>query len=225
MERGGAENQPEAIRRSAGRHRGCHVSSLGPHPRHKNGQISDHGPNLGELGGIGGPDDQAAVPAPSPTTCHHLSQADAQRPSLTVEGLQVVATRVARAAYGEHTTAMREEWLDRIGTEVRVNGDRVGAVAIESFPGVMLGGGVDVSTFGIEDQCDVWVGLPDVGAQLFELRLGALRSEKGDLWLERTNQVGGCIDDRNTEPPQCITPDAELTRDAGRLGVDSDAQQ
>ena len=86
-----------------------------------------------------------------------------------------------------------------VGPEVRVDGDRVRAVAPERLLRVVLGGRADVPALGVEHQHDVGVALTDVAADPFERRLGALRGEVGELRLERAHQVGRGVDDRDAE--------------------------
>ena len=91
-------------------------------------------------------------------------------------------------------------WLDRVGAQVGVDGDDIGAVAIERLDRILLGGRPDVTTLGIEDQQhDLGIRVVDVRAQPLELWFGALRGEVGELRFERAHGVGGRVDDCRAE--------------------------
>src|SRR3546814_8394725 len=55
-----------------------------------------------------------------------------------------------------------EERLHRVTAQVRIGGDCVGAVAVEGFGRVVLGGAADVTTLGVEDHRDTGVRGVDV---------------------------------------------------------------
>ena len=83
---------------------------------------------------------------------------------------------------------MTQEWLHRVGSEIRVHGHGIGVVANECLTCVVFGGRADITALGIEDQYMIRVGIADVCADPLELRLGTLRCEVCDLRFERARR-------------------------------------
>ena len=61
-------------------------------------------------------------------------------------------------------------------------------------------------------------------ADAFELVLGTLGSEIGDLWLECADEVGRGIDDLDTKPFDAVAGSVEWGRKAGGIRIKPNAQ-
>ena len=64
-----------------------------------------------------------------------------------------------------------------------------------------------------------------VGDQCFELVLGTIGREVGDLWLEGAGEIGGGVGDGRTELENRIRLALQMSGELRRIGVESDAQQ
>ncbi len=149
-----------------------------------------------------------------------------QRAAAHVQELQVGAARVRRAAQHDHAAVRpRHVGLDRIEAHVRIDGHRIGAVAVERFARVLVRGGADVAALGVEHQRDVWIRLAQIGADVLELVFGAQRGKIGDLRLEGAGQVGGGIDDRLAELHDRIRLAGQVRREARQVRVEAHTQQ
>ena len=183
------DDHAEAGAVGAGCDGGLDVAALRAHAGHQQRQVADDGPHLPQLVGVGGTDHEAAVADVVPLVGHSPGDVGVQRLAVDHQRLEVAAARVAGAAQHEHATVgVAQERLDRVGAQVRVHGDDVGAVAVERFAGVLLGGAADVAALGVEHQQHVGMAVADVRAQPLELGLGADGGEVGDLRLERAHQ-------------------------------------
>ena len=114
--------------------------------------------------------------------------------------------------------------LEGVRAEVWVHRHGIGAVAVERLAGVLVRGGADVAAFGVEDQQHIGVRVVDVVAQPFELWLGTLRGEVGELRLEGTDGVGRRVDDRLAELVRRVGPRRECIRQPSGVGVEPDAE-
>ena len=191
--------------------------------REQDRQIAGELADPGQLGRVRGADDEPGVTERLPAGGHHRGDPLVERRAVDVQLLQLGGARVARVAQGQHA-AGGEERRRGVGPEVRVDGDGVGAVAAERLLGVVLGGRADVAALGVEHQHDVGVALPDVPTDPFEGRLGALRREVGELWLERAHEIGGGVDDRRAEALDGVGRPVERLRERRRIRIESDAQ-
>jgi hypothetical protein len=143
-----------------------------------------------------------------------------------LEELQVGAAGVGGAAEDDDAALLPGEIrLDRIETHVGIHRQRVGAVALEGLARVLLGGGADVAALGVEDHRDAGVLLVDVADQRFELVLGAVRREVGDLRLEGAGEVGRGVGDRLAEFEDGVAAALQMGGEFRRVGVEADAEQ
>ena len=190
----------------------------------EDGHIGSDRAYLGQFAGIGSAHHQAAVAPLRPVVGHQSCDVGVDRLTIGDERLDVVTARVARTTEGDDPASVFEVRLDRVGAEVRIDGDGVGSVPLERLPGVVLGGGADVATLGVEDQCHVRIGLAHVLADALERPFRALAREVGDLWLERTHQVGSGVDDRLAERLGRVVGAVERRRHPRRVGIEADAE-
>ena len=202
----------------------CRVAPLSAHAGHENREVGRDRAHVGELLRVRGSDDEATIAPCRPVMRHHLGHVGVHRLAVGDERLDVVAPRIAGAAERDHTAPVLEVGRHRVGAEVRIHGDRVSSVAPERLAGIVLGRGADVATLGVEDQRHVGVGLADIPTDAFQRLFLALAREVGDLWLERTDEVGGGIDDRPAEGLGGSVHAVERKRHAGRVGVETDTQ-
>ncbi len=133
------DHHPEAVGACARRDRGFDVAALSTDPGHEDRHVADDRADGAELVGERRADDEPAFAELAPLQCRTMCDVGEQRLTLHVEGLEVVAASVRCAAQHEHAVlGVLEVRLDRIGAEVRVDRDCVGAVAVECFARVLL---------------------------------------------------------------------------------------
>jgi hypothetical protein len=121
---------------------------------------------------------------------------------------------------------VRRDWRqDGILAQIRIERDRIGAIAAEGFDGVFLGGGADVAAFGVEDHRYGGVGIMRVLDQPQQRVFRAERCEVRDLRLEAAHQVGSGVDDGAVEFEQRIGPQLQMGRKLFQLRIPADAQQ
>lgn len=139
--------------------------------------------------------------------------------------LQVVAAGVGGAAQQEGALALVLQ-VGRDGVEAHEGrqGDGVGAVALEGFLGVLLGGGADVAALGVQDDGHMGRDGAHVGHELFQLLFGAVGREVGDLGLEGVHQIGRGLDDGGAEFVDFACIAAHGRRKAAGFGVQAHAQ-
>ena len=176
--------------------------------------------------GESGADDECALAVLVPLLGHQARHALVQGHAIRVEKLQVRAARVRGAAQDDHAAVCpRQVGVERILAHVGVDGDGVGAVALERFARVLRGRGADVAPFRVEDQRDVRIVLAHVAADVFQLLFRAQRGKIGDLRLEGAGQVGRGIDDARAKGGDSIGQVAQLGRQFRQVRVQSHAQQ
>src|SRR6185312_8386449 len=115
---------------------------------------------LRELLGIGCTHHQHAVATAVPSGRGELGDG-------MVETSAAIAYRhvleVARTGVGgateNHDAALLppQERLQRVAAEVRIYGDRIGSISLESLDGIALGGAADVAALGVENDRHVGV--------------------------------------------------------------------
>ena len=184
--------------------------------------------HAGDLGRIGGTDDQAELAAAVPGARGEAGDVVRRRARRTrgaascrsaPPGLEVRQSRISALA------VVAQVGLDRIEAEQRRQRHRVGPVAHEDLARVLLGGRADVAALGVEDHRHVGRDVVDVGDQALELRFGAVRREVGDLRLEGETRSWVAIDDRGAEVEDARRVAAPRAGKARRLGVEADAEQ
>lgn len=89
----------------------------------------------------------------------------------------------------------------------------------------MGGRRADVATFGIQNDREVRVVGVDVIDQSFQLRFGRCAREVGNLWLERTNEIGRGIDDSFAEFEDRVRLAPQVRGQAADIGVKTDTEQ
>ena len=70
----------------------------------------------------------------------------------------------------------------------------MGVVATKYLFCILSSRRANIASLGIEHQRQLWISLPNVGTQVFELTFGAFRREIRDLGLESTHKGSGGID-------------------------------
>jgi hypothetical protein len=115
--------------------------------------------------------------------------------------------------------------LDRIEAHVGVDGQRIGGVALEGLPGVLLGGRPDIATLGIQHHRHRRVPSVDVGNQVLQLVLGMGCREVGDLRLECTGQIRSGIHDALAEGKDCVRAFSQMRGKSSHVGIEPDAQE
>ncbi len=194
------DHHAEALAVAARGHGGGDVATLGADAGNQDRQVTHRGAHLCELVGIGGTHDEAAITDDVPLVGDASSDVEIDGFVARRQRLEVAAARVARPAQDEHpTVGVAQERLHRVGAQVRVDRDHVGAVTVEGFGRVALGGAADVAPLGVEDEQHIGVPVADVRTQSFQFRLGAQRREVGDLRLERAHARGSGLDDGHAE--------------------------
>ena len=85
----------------------------GPDARHKQGKITDGGPNMVQFGGVGGTNHEAAITDLVPLGGHPTGNVEVKGLAVDVERLEVAAARVAGATEHEHpAVGVAQERLD-----------------------------------------------------------------------------------------------------------------
>jgi GGDEF domain-containing protein len=221
----GIDHHAGALRRAARAHGRLDVAALGADARHQQRHVADDGAHLASSSGKVAPTTSAHWPLR-----FHFSATSAPRAGTAagrrrrgIAGRSRPRSRcgTARSRRGPPFHIRR----DRIEAHVGVDGDGVGAVAVEGFARVLVRGGADVAALGVEDQRDVRIALAQVGADGFELVFRAERGEIGDLRLEGAGQVGGGVDDGLAELGDAVRAAAQLRRQALQVRVQAHAQQ
>ena len=130
--------------------------------------------------------------------------------------LQIVTAGVGGAAQQKSAFAfVLEVRRHRVPAHEGREGDRVGAVALKSFDGVLLGGAADVAALGVQDDGHLRRHAAHVFHQALELAFGAVRGKVGNLRLEGDHQVGRGIHDGGAKIVNLVGVAFEF---AGKLG-------
>jgi hypothetical protein len=111
-----------------------------------------------------------------------------------------------------------QERLESVSPEIRADGDRVRAQAVEHRAGVRLGGVPDVAPLGVEQHGDVARDGGDELAQQLESR-AEVGFEEGDVRLVAADEVGRRFDDAVQEGAG-----VGAWGQSGRVGVEADAE-
>ena len=185
-----------AVRSTPARTDAARSPPWAPTPGTRIGRSPTMRPHRGELLGVRRPDDEPALAELRPPLGDHRARpaGTAARPPTSRSCRSPLPGLLVR--HRASTPPRSRNGVGGVGAEVRVDGHGVGAVAVERLAGVVLGRRADVAALGVEHEHDVGVALADVAADRFQLRLGPLRGEVGDLRLERAHEVGGGVDDR-----------------------------
>ena len=140
--------------------------------------------------------------------------------------LQIIPARIGGAAEQESTLAVvLQVGRDRVKPHEGRQRDRIGAIALEGFDGVLLGGAADVTALGVQNHRHVGRRRLDVGHQPLELVFGAVGREVRDLGLERHGQIGGGVHDGGAEIEDPAGVAFQRTREARGIGVQAHTQQ
>ncbi len=140
--------------------------------------------------------------------------------------LQIITAGIGRAAQQKSALAVvLEVGRDGIETHEGRQRHRVGAVTLKGFLGVLLGGAADVAAFGIQNDGNLRRGPAHVFHQAFELALGAVCGEVGNLRLEGQHQIGGGIDDGGAKIINLAGVAQKPAGEFGGLRVQAHAQQ
>ncbi len=201
------------------------VPSLGADAGNEDREVADGRAHPREFFGVGSAHHQSDLAEGRPAFGDHAGHPQVEGLAVYFEELQVGSTGIGGSTQGDDGPG-GEEGLDRVGSEVGVHGDGVGAVATEGLARVLLGGRADIASLRVEDDRDLGVVLGDVAAEPFELVLGAQGDEVGDLWFEGADEVGGRVDDLGAEPEDGVGCSVEAARERRRrIRVEPDAQQ
>ena len=185
--------------------------------------------HFGEFFRIGRADHEAAftfgIPSLGHEPCDMLVERHVGAVGAHRERLQFVAAGVGRAAQDDRALAgVGEIRRDCIVPQIRLQCDRVGAIALEHFARVLLRGRAHVAALGVEDDRDVGVAFLDVCDQRFEFVFRAVSREVGNLRLERANKIVRGIDDGAAKFEDRVGP-ANMARELRWVGIQADAQE
>ena len=120
---------------------------------------------------------------------------------------------------------MPEERLERVTTEIGVDRDGIGAVALERLDGVALGGVAHIAALGVEDHGHARMRLVDVLDGALELILGLVGGVVRELRLVRAHQVRGGVDDGPVELEDRRGFGGDAAREAFDFRVESHARE
>ena len=140
--------------------------------------------------------------------------------------LQIIAPGVRRTAQQKRALAVVFQIrLHRVKAHEGRERDRVGAIALKGFDGILLGGGANVAALGIQNNRHMRRIAAHVCHELFQLLFSAVRSEVSNLGLERNGQIGCGIDNLRAKIIDLAGIALHACRKFAGFRVKADAQQ
>ena len=206
------------------------IAALGSHTGYQQRQRGGQFPHAGNFSRVGGTHHQAKLAVHIPRALGQAGNVLVQ-PGLAVHAGQALVLQVVAAGVGGAAQQVGPfAWVLQVGQHgVEAHegreGDAVGLVTLKGFFGVLLGGGADVATLGIQNHRHLRGHAAHVGHQLFELVFGAVGRKIGDLRLERLGNVGGGIDNGRAEIEDFAGIALPGSGEAAGFGVQPHAQQ
>ncbi len=207
-------------------YRGFDVPALGANSGNEERHFTGQGANTSDLSRESSADHQRALAAGIPFGAYQPGDPFVKLFAADIEELQITATGI-RGTAEENDALVRvgQVGINRIATQVRIDGDGVGMETLESFDRVLLGGAADVATLGVENHRRRRMSGMNVSNQCFELIFGAVGGEVGNLWLEAADEICRRVDNGSAEFENCVGSVFQMRRESFRIGIQADAEQ
>jgi len=167
---------------------------------HQEGEFRVSLAQLRHIARIGGSDDQHEIAVVIPIPRRTFGHAPIQRQAVDVEILKILGAGIGGAAEQDGAAIRaREKRQHRILAHVGVHGDGIGAVALEGFARIGLGGIADVAALAVENHQGGRRPFADVADACREFLLRAERAVERDLRLVSGGEIGGRVHDAAIE--------------------------
>ncbi len=149
-----------------------------------------------------------------------------QRLAVNVQKLQIRTTRIGCTAQDDDTPILPlQVGLDGIKTHVRIDGDCISAVALESLTRILFGGGTDVTALGVEHDGYLWIPRFQIITNRLQLIFCSQSRKVGNLRLESAGGRCGRINDRLAKSEDGITATAQSFGKPLDIRIKADAEQ
>ena len=186
-------------------------------------------PHTFNLSRVGGTHHQAQLAIQIPWALGQFSNVFVQQRLAFNRGqtlvLQIVTAGVGGATQQESAFAVvLQIGRHRVPAHEGRQGHGVGAVALKSFFGVLLGRAANVTALGVQNDRHMRGHAANMFHQAFELAFGAVRGKVSDLRLEAADQVGCGVHDGGAKVVDLVGIAFVAVRKFGGFGVQAHAK-